>query len=131
MADTGHVPQKASSWLDSLRSSLGLDGLNDKSGAALCMRFFIATGLGFITGYFIKRFSSIMLLVILTIIVLLGLQHMGIIDIMVHLNKVQEFIGVAPKLDESITATYMQWAKDNIMMVLGFVVGFLFGIRLG
>jgi hypothetical protein len=46
-------------------------------------------------------------------------------------DKLHEFLGIQQATGASIFSGYIAWAKENVILVLSFFIGFLIGIRLG
>lgn len=85
---------------------------------------------GFLFGYALKRFSGLVLVVILTFVGLIVLQQFDVIHLSVNALRIKEFFGVQNLPDATVMSTALCWLKDNIMIVVSFIVGFLLGIRL-
>ena len=88
-------------------------------------------GFGFLIGYALKRFSAFVLIVVLTLLAIFLLHQFDIINLSVNIDKLREFLGIQHMTDSSIFCAYWAWAKENVILLLSFFIGFLIGIRLG
>ena len=88
-------------------------------------------GFGFLIGYVLKRFSAFVLIIVLTLLALFMLHQFEIINLSLNIDKLREFLGIGQATDANILCIYWAWAKENIILLLSFFIGFLIGIRLG
>lgn len=119
-------------WLDKLKNSLQLDKISEKlhfsKHKILDMALFF--GVGFLTGFLWKRYANYFIAAILFIALLLILNQLEIISITVNWIKVQECCGVEPsRADADILAMLWDGAKNNILIIFSFIIGFCFGAR--
>lgn len=120
---------QSAGWFDKVKSSLHLDKYQFSTNKLIEIGMYL--GFGFLIGYALKRFSAVVLIIVLTIVALFLLHQFEIINIAVNPEKIREFFGIKQAVDENLFAVYWAWIKDNIFLVLSFIVGFLIGIRLG
>jgi uncharacterized membrane protein (Fun14 family) len=131
--ESGTVTERLGNAFSDLKSKLRIDtALAKLSGSKeyLIEAVFFA-GIGFVSGYFIKRFSAAAVVVILTLAGLAVLQHFGFVEIMVKWGNLQELLGVDPALlvgDNFLTILWT-WFKTHLLLGISFVVAFLLGIR--
>lgn len=88
-------------------------------------------GIGFLIGFFIKKFGRPVIIVFAFMIVgLIVLQYGGVI--IIDWVKVKGFLGIAPteQLNE-VAQSWYSWAKSHLIVVVGSVVGFLLGYSIG
>jgi uncharacterized membrane protein (Fun14 family) len=116
-----------SSWIAKAKAALRIDGFT----ANKLIEVGIYWGCGFLTGYFLKRFSNAFVIIILTLLALFLLHQAQIINLSFNMDKLREFFGIVTTHDSSWLSAYLHWVKDNIILVLSFFIGFLMGIRLG
>ena len=119
--------QTAANWLTKVKSSLHLDSLSSNKLIEIGMYL----GFGFLIGYVLKRFSAFVLIVVLTLLALFLLHQFEIVNLSLNIAKLREFLGIQQATDSHLLCAYWTWAKENIILVLSFFVGFLVGIRLG
>lgn len=91
----------------------------------------VAAGVGFVSGFFLKKFGRpVILLFIFMILGLLVLQYADVV--IVDWAKIKNIIGIAPA--ENITAfaeSWYAWAKEHISIVVSGGIGFLIGYKVG
>lgn len=122
------------SWFDSLKDMIHWQAIKDKFyelqptliELALCL------GIGFLTGFLIKKFGRFFAIVVGALVVLGILQQLGLISLSINWLKMQEMFGVRsiPTLDTPTITLYFDWMKSHVMNVLLFILGFLMGLRL-
>lgn len=125
MVDT----QASVNWIDKVKSSLHLDNFQFSSGKLIEVGMYL--GFGFLIGYVLKRFSSFVLIIVLTLLAIFLLHQFEIINLSLNIDKLHDFLGVRQAVDANIFCVYWTWAKENIILLLSFFIGFLIGIRLG
>lgn len=93
----------------------------------------IYLGIGFLVGFLLKRYSRIVVTVIVVLLTLLTLEYFHIIDLTVHWGKVRDLIGMRPlpAVNGTVFTALWESAKDNLAQVISFSVGFLAGLKLG
>jgi uncharacterized membrane protein (Fun14 family) len=121
--------QASVGWLAKIKSSLHLDNFQFSSNKLIEIGMYL--GFGFLIGYILKRFSSFVLIIVLTLLALFLLHQFEIINLSLNIDKLREFLGIQQAADSNILCAYWTWAKTNIILVLSFFIGFLIGIRLG
>lgn len=120
---------ESAGWLEKMKTTLHLDKFQFSTNKLIEIGMYL--GFGFLIGYALKRFSTVVLIVVLTIVALFLLNQFDLIDIAIKPEKIREFLGIKEAIDGNFFAAYWDWIKTNIMLVLSFVVGFLIGIRIG
>ena len=90
-------------------------------------------GIGFLLGFFIKKYSRIIVVICLIAIGLLALQHANFITITVNWNLLHKTMGIDPIVynHDTVFASYWQWVTENMRIVLSFLGGLLIGFKLG
>ena len=93
----------------------------------------IYLGVGFLVGFLLKRYSRIVVTVVIVLLALLTLEYFQLIDLTVHWSKVRALIGMQPLPAFNGTFFTAMWesAKDNLAQVMSFSIGFLVGLKLG
>lgn len=88
---------------------------------------------GFLAGFLLKRFSKVVVTIILVVLALISLEYFKLIDLTVHWDKVRQFIGMSPlpTVDGTIFSYLWVWIKDHLLQVVCLTIGFLAGIKLG
>jgi uncharacterized membrane protein (Fun14 family) len=89
------------------------------------------SGIGFVTGYLVKKFSAFAIVIILTLAFLALMQYCNFVEIIVNWRKIQDLIGIDPSLlanDNFLTMAWV-WFKTHLILGISFIVAFLLGIR--
>src|SRR5438477_4305241 len=84
-------------------------------------------GIGFLVGYFLKKYSSVVIILILIISGLLVLQQIELISITVYWEKIHTMLGLssaAKMIADNFLVLATEWAKANIHIVISAIVGF-------
>jgi uncharacterized membrane protein (Fun14 family) len=90
--------------------------------------------IGFLTGFLIKRYSTIVILMVLMVTGLLVLQQFELISVVIHWSKVNELLGLPQTtmiINENMPMIIWEWARANMIIVVSAIVGFLVGVKLG
>lgn len=124
-----NAPGTQLNWIDKVKSTLHLDKLQLSTQKLVDVGIFFGAGLIF--GYLLKRFSMVLLLVIITIVALLLLHQFEFINLSVNADKIRELIGLHQPIDGNWMSAMWIWSKKHIFQLLSFAIGFLIGIRLG
>lgn len=87
------------------------------------------TGIGFLVGYLCKRYSYYIFLLVLMIAVIAGLQMLEVISLSVHVDKINEYLGMQlfPQDTDGVTF-YLGWAKEHMYAAMSLIVGFGIGV---
>ena len=90
------APAKSGGVLDSIKENLDLNTLVEKVKSSKDRLFEIALygGIGLISGFLLKRYSAYVGICILLMIGLGVLHHLGVINVMVNWDKVNELFGI-------------------------------------
>jgi len=87
-------------------------------------------GVGFLSGFLLKKYSKYVLMVLLCMAGLVVLQQFEIVTIVFNTAKIQEVFGVKPSsLEADLFSVYWNWIKINFSIVLSFSIGFLVGLK--
>lgn len=123
------------SWLDKIKSWINLDAVMAKLdfSKANLTEMILYLGIGFLSGFLVKKYSSYIFVVVLMIVGLVILQQYDVIMVTINWDKVQSVFGIqqATLVDENLFLIYWDWIKLNFTLVLSFSVGFLVGLRVG
>lgn len=89
-------------------------------------------GVGFLVGFFFKQFSWYFAVFLIFIGALLGLQHAGILTVVINQAKLSSILGIQSiATHDQVIMMFIAWVKANVFITFAFVVGFLLGIRVG
>lgn len=123
--------QMSPGWLDTIIKKVGLDKFDISGNRIIEIGMYL--GIGFLTGFLLKRCASYVFVAILTLVGIIILHQIGVITIMVDPTKMQELFGIKQTvtLDANILGVYWEWIKLNMAMVLSFTFGLLIGLKVG
>ncbi len=121
-----------------------LDTLKEKLNPSTLMARFNVTqetllaiilylGIGFVVGFLLKRYSNAIFIILGCIVILILAQQFELLNVTVYWNKIQSILGYQElePVEGSLVSAYWLWMKTNIVLVVSFSIGFLFGIHLG
>ncbi len=91
-------------------------------------------GIGFISGFLLKKYSTYVGVCILALIGLGVLHQLEVINIAVNWDKVYELFGI--QAAQNVTADTMvgmiwEWVKVNMVISISYIVGFFVGLKVG
>jgi uncharacterized membrane protein (Fun14 family) len=123
---------KVGGILDTLREQLSPTTFVEKFKASksYLMEIALYGGIGFISGFLLKKYSSFIVAVVLFTIGIALLQHFGVVNILVNWDKVHEFFGiqmVSAMNAHNAAAMAWAWIKANSIISISYAVGFLIG----
>lgn len=120
-------------WLDGIKNSFHWEGIKEKfyELQPLLIELGLTLGIGFATGFILKKFGKIFAFLIGILVILGVLQQLGAISISINWIKIQEWFGIQaiPVVDDSIFVAFGAWLKAHILQTLFFVIGFLLGLN--
>jgi len=91
-------------------------------------------GAGFIIGFLLKKYSRYVFSFALISLAIAVLIYLDIVTFAVNWSKVYSMIGLQSSTmapDANLVALFWAWAKLNAGMVFSFILGFLFGLKVG
>jgi len=90
-------------------------------------------GIGFIVGFFLKKYSEYFISLALLVVGLVVLQQFDYVSLSVNVVKVQEALGLMqmPLDSNAFGAFILEWMKMNVAASSSLVVGFLIGLKVG
>ncbi len=87
--------------------------------------------IGMLTGFLCKRyFKSALLWTFIGVVTVVILDYFGIV--MIQWDVIQSAVGTSPT--EAFDTLFQQaavWVRDNVPVVISFVIGFTVGVRVG
>lgn len=120
--------------IDRIKTQLNTETIMDRlrTSKNKLIEMGIYLGAGFVVGFLLKRYAQYVVVGILCLIGLVVLQQMGVLEIVINWDKVQEVFGiqVVPN-GANVMNVYWEWIKLNFTLVLSFSVGFLLGLKVG
>ena len=120
--------------LDTLKEKLSphalMQTVSDNKGLLLLVGLYLIAG--FVTAFILKKCNKFIFFIALVVGALLFLHYQGFMTIVIDWSKVQTFLGIKPieLPNENMLPVYWEWIKSNILLVISFSVGFVFGLKL-
>jgi uncharacterized membrane protein (Fun14 family) len=130
------MPTKPTSLLDTVKETLSPNTLMEKikSSKDRLLEIAIYGGIGFISGFLLKKYSTYVGVCILLLIGLGVLHHLGVINIMISWDKVNDFFGIQAVQDmsaDNILTSLWEWMKVNMVISISYIVGLFIGLKVG
>lgn len=131
------APQAAPSqgMLDTVKHNLNLQGVMDnvKHSKDKLFEAGLYAGIGFISGFLLKKYSTYVFVCVLLLVGLGVLQHLHVIDLVVNWDKVNELFGIqaATVTADSIVSLVWEWMKVNMVISISYLVGLFIGLKVG
>lgn len=131
------LPTKApTGMLDSIKEQLNFQTIMDKIRHSKDKFFEIGlyAGIGFISGFLLKKYSVYVGVCILALVGLGVLHHLEVINVMVNWDKVNELFGIQAAQNvtaDSLIATVWEWIKVNMVISISYFVGLFVGLKVG
>lgn len=90
-------------------------------------------GIGFLTGFLLKKYSAYVVVFVLCITALILLQQFEFVSVMINWSKVHEMMGIQPAavVGDNMLMMAWEWMKANVVISASLAVGFLLGLKLG
>jgi uncharacterized membrane protein (Fun14 family) len=123
-------------FLAKMKDTLRFDTLVQKikDSRALIMDIALYGGLGFLSGFLLRKYSAYIAVFVLFIVSVILLQQFEVISIAINWTKVNELFGIQPGAagvgDTALTVLW-EWVKANLAIVVSYIIGFLIGLRMG
>lgn len=127
------APQVEIGWFEKIKNSLNADSIAQKLHLSKHKLFDIALffGVGFLCGFFWKRYANYFIALLLFVAALIILQQLDLLFIKINWVKIQECCGIETvATDADLTAVIWSWIKLNVVVIFSFIIGFCFGSRL-
>lgn len=121
--------------LESVKERVNASQIFEKisESQGLIMDVLLYGGIGFLTGYFLKRYSNIVIIAILLATGLVFLQQLDFINITIHWDKIHTTLGLSPAvkvLSDNFFILATEWSRANMHIVVSWVIGFLSGLKI-
>ncbi len=128
--------QASSGMLDSIKENLNFQNIMDrvKHSKDKFLEAGLYGGIGFISGFLLKKYSTYVLACVLVFIGLGVLSHLEVINVMVNWDKVNEVFGIHAAQTvtaDSLVATIWEWVKVNMLISVSYLVGLFIGLKVG
>jgi|GEM_PF-679245 uncharacterized membrane protein (Fun14 family) len=121
--------------LDTVKQNLNLQGVMDnvKHSKDKLFEAGLYAGIGFISGFLLKKYSTYVFVCVLLLVGLGVLQHLNVIDLIVNWDKVNELFGIqaATVTADSLISLVWEWMKVNMVISISYLVGLFIGLKVG
>jgi uncharacterized membrane protein (Fun14 family) len=121
--------------LESVKEKVNSNQIIEKisESRGLIMDVLLYGGIGFLTGYFLKRYSNVVIIGILMGTGLMFLQQLDFINITIHWDIIHTNLGLSPAvkvLSDNFFILATEWCRANMHVVVAWVIGFLTGLKI-
>lgn len=121
--------------LETVKEKVNANQIFDKisESRGLIMDIFLYGGIGFLTGYFLKRYSNVVIIAVLMGTGLVFLQHLDWIHITIHWDTIYQTLGLSPAvkvLSDNFFILATEWCRANMHIVVAWIIGFLSGLKI-
>ncbi len=121
-------------FVDTVKEKLGVDSISSymRTSRERIVDICLAGGIGFLFGFFLRKYSTYVALLILIGVAVCFLNYYGVLNIAIDWTRAQEVLGVQQiQFDGGILSFVFEWIKANIAISISAAVGFLIGLRVG
>ncbi len=127
---------KGAGILDSVKERVNVSGIVEKmqTSQGLLVEVAIYSGIGFLSGFLLKKYSTYVLILVLVLIGLGVLNHVELIKLSIDWAKVSSTLGITlaqPVTADGLLASVWEFAKMNKAISISGIVGFLIGFKVG
>jgi len=125
---------EAAAWLDVVKDRVRGLSTRLQESRGFSVDIAIYGGIGFLSGFLLKKYSAYVALFVLLIVGLSVLHQFGVISITLHWDKVNELLGLhagASVADDALVTSVWEWIKANMIITVSYVIGFLIGLNIG
>lgn len=130
----GNEAQQSQGLLNTVKERVPVDSLMEKfnESRSLLLDIGLYGGIGLLTGFFMRKYSTLVMFAILMLIGLYALEHLKFI--MINWDVIYTTFGVqssAMITSDHFVQLLVEWIKANVAAAISFVVGFLLGLKIG
>lgn len=95
------------------------------------LAFVVSFGMGFVSGFLLKRYAHHLFAFVLFVIGLIVLQQTGFITITWNVAKLEQLFGIQPvTVTSDFASVIWSWIQLNVGVTVSFIVGLMVGLRL-
>jgi uncharacterized membrane protein (Fun14 family) len=128
--------EQASGMVDKMKEQFSVDNLMNKVRSSKDQLFEIGlyAGVGFLSGFLLKKYSSYVAVFILMLVGLGVLQNLEVINIGIDWAKVNELFGIQAAQNvsaDSLIHTVWEWVKVNLAISISYLIGLFIGLKVG
>ena len=105
-----------------------------KDSRSMIMDIALYGGLGFLSGFLLRKYSAYIAILVLFVVSIILLQQFEVISIVINWTKVNEMFGIQPGaagVSDTALTVFWEWVKANMAIVVSYIIGFLIGLRMG
>ena len=121
-------------WVDTMKQELSVDSLAGRMHMTRekLIDISLAGGIGFLFGFFLKKYSAFFALLVLVAVAVGFLHQYGVINVAIDWARAQEVLGIQPiEFNGGIVSFALEWIKANVAISISSGIGFLIGLRIG
>jgi hypothetical protein len=122
-------------FFDMLREKLHIDALIEKIKLSkdTIIDVGVYVGIGLLSGFIIKRYSTYFITAAIIFAFLGMFNHFEFISLAINWKAIYAALGIDPIAEsgESLIAVFWQWSKDNVLLAVSALIGFLVGLKAG
>lgn len=122
-------------FFDMLREKLHIDALIEKIKLSkdTIIDVGVYLGIGLLSGFIMKRYSTYFITAAIIFALLGVFHHFEFISFTINWQTIYSALGIDPIAEsgESLIAVFWQWAKNNVLLAVSSLIGFLIGLKAG
>ena len=120
--------------LDTVKEKVHFSDLVEKinDSRSIIMDMALYGGIGFLSGYLLKKYSNAVIIIILMTTALVVLQQFEFITVIINWPKIHSMLGLqenAKIIIDNFGLFFVDWVKSNMPIVVVTLIGFLLGIK--
>ncbi len=136
MVDVIVPPQAGAGVVDTLKERFDVKAIVEKAKLSKDKLFEVGlyAGIGFISGFLLKKYGTYVVVCILALIGLGVLHQLEVIHIAVNWDKVYELFGIQAAQDvttDTMIGMIWEWVKVNMVISISYIVGLFIGLKVG
>jgi len=128
------VVTESAGWWETLKDHAYQAWVKIQESQNLLLAIAIYGGIGFIAGYFLKKYAHFIAFFIVLSVLLVVMQQFDYITFSINWTKIQGSMCLPAGVDmtvPSIAGCIFEWTRANVAQAVSLVVGFLIGLRFG
>jgi uncharacterized membrane protein (Fun14 family) len=128
------VVVETSGWWDTIKMHIQNAWVKMQESQNLLLAIAIYGGIGFIVGYFLKKYAHFIVFSILLLVVLMLMHQFEYLTFIINWTKIQESLCMPAGVEmtaPSIATCVFEWTRAHLSEAISVVVGFLIGLRFG
>lgn len=134
VAMVGNETNQSQGFLNTVKEKVPVESLIEKfnDSRSLLLDIGLYGGIGLLTGFFMRKYSTLVMFGVLMVIGLYALEHLKFI--MINWDVVYATFGVQSSsmiTSDHFIQFFVEWIKSNVAAATSFVVGFLLGLKVG